>query len=137
MRTERERNLKVRKLMKGKLPGTQENKYTKRTCAHIQIMFPDTNSRNRTVTESSSQIIHPMKSTKVQNPWCILHNILYANVHARKLATPRIVAVCVGLSVLTPTQTSGISRHCFGQGRMLLRIVGYPLTLRCASSGEY
>ena len=38
------------------------------------------------------------------------------NVLARKLATPRIVALCVVLSVLAPTLASGSSKHRFGQG---------------------
>ena len=36
----------------------------------------------------------------------------------------------VVLSVLATTRVSGISRHCFRQGQMLLTIVGYPLALR-------
>ena len=47
-----------------------------------------------------------------------------------------LLAEGVLLSVLAPTRASGISRHRFGQGWMLLTIVGYPLALRCVSSGE-
>ena len=35
-------------------------KYTKRTCAHIKIMFPESNSFKRIVTESSSRSTHPI-----------------------------------------------------------------------------
>ena len=78
-----------------------------------------------------------MKSTEVQNPRRILHRgrvpcqCACAEIdHALRLAE-RVV-----LSVLAPTRASGISRHRFGQGWMLLTIVGYPLALRCVSSGE-
>ena len=40
------------------------------------------------------------------------------------------------LSVLAPTWASGISGHRFGQGWMLLTIIGYPLALRCVSNSE-
>ena len=78
-----------------------------------------------------------MKSTEVQNPRRIPHRVVayYANARARKLNTP-YGAERVVLSVLAPTRASGISRHRFGQGWMLLTIVGYPLALRCVSSGE-
>ena len=60
---ERESNLKVRKLMKGKIPGTQGMQHKKDLCTHIQIMFPDSNSWNRTVTEPSSARTHPIPGT--------------------------------------------------------------------------
>ena len=60
-----------------------------------------------------------MKSTKVQTlgAYCMSCSspAYYANALARKLATPRFVAVTRGvLSVLAPTRASGISRHRFG-----------------------
>ena len=82
-----------------------------------------------------------MKSTKVQTlgAYCTSCSrpVYYTNARARKLATPCVVAVTRGvLSVLAPTRASGISRHSFGQDLMLLTIVGYPIALRCVSSGE-
>ena len=49
--------------------------------------------------ESLIQVYYIMKSTKVQNPRRILLHAIasnYANVRARKLATPRVVAVTRG-----------------------------------------
>ena len=55
-----------------------------------------------------------MKSTKVQTLGeYTAYLAYYANAHALKLATPRVVVVVV-LSVLAPTLASGISRHHFG-----------------------
>ena len=53
--------------------------HKKNISAHTQIMFPDSNSWNRIVTEPSSPRTHPMKSTEVLNPrrmlqWLLLHN---------------------------------------------------------------
>ena len=85
------------------------------------------------------EIVKPttMKSTEVQNPRRILHRVAYyANARARKMTTPHGLAERVVLSVLAPTRASCISRHRFGQGWTLLTIAGYPLALRCLSSGE-
>ena len=61
-----------------------------------------------------------MKSTKVQNPRRILLHALrasslvnYANARARKLATPRVVAVTRG--GVSSCSSKG-QRHRFGQG---------------------
>ena len=49
----------------------------------------------------------------------------YANERARKLATPRASSKArVVLSVLAPTRARGITRHRFGQGLLLLTIIG-------------
>ena len=108
----------------------------RRDSAPITTVAKSESSLTQTVTKK----IVIMKSTKVQTlgAYCMSCSspAYYANTRARKLATPRVVAVTRVLSVLAPTRASGISRHSFGQGWMLLTIVGYPLALRCVSSGE-
>ena len=59
-----------------------------------------------------------------------------ANARALKLTTLYVVAVMRGaVSSRSNTRASGISRHRFGQGRILLTFVDHPVTLRCVSSG--
>ena len=81
---------------------------------HITPLWPCTTAADSvldilisTYAKHLKEII--MKSTKVQNPRRIASRLVhYANARARKLTTPRVVAVTRGvLSVLAPTRASG------------------------------
>ena len=77
----------------------------------------------------------------------ILHLAYYANARVRgswpRLAsrlrfswTRGAVSSCSQRGRAVSQHSALISRHSLGQGRMLLIIVGYPLTFSCVSSGE-